>query len=196
MLKYSKMTEDEKRAMRSKPMSREEDEALRILDEEASWLLAVNFMSEMADVDSGILVKDPCFSLPLSPADHLGAAFESHPPVGWASEQTRTFDTSIFGLAEGSLEVTVFQGSELGEGYIEVRWKLVTYEGQAFSKGWRIQVRRYTDNKIIYDEFASFENRATVFITKTELGGLDPLHLDLKLTLYPQSEKKDDEKKT
>ena len=49
MLNYRMMTDDEKRALRSKPMSKEEEEALRRLDEESSWLLALNFMEEMVN---------------------------------------------------------------------------------------------------------------------------------------------------
>jgi len=46
---YKKLTIDEKRELFSKPMSKEEEEALRRLDEESSWLLALNLMAEMVN---------------------------------------------------------------------------------------------------------------------------------------------------
>ena len=45
MLRYTTLTDDEKMALRLKPMSQEEEEALRKLDEEDSWLLDLNLMA-------------------------------------------------------------------------------------------------------------------------------------------------------
>ena len=50
MLKYLSMTDEEKSAIRLKPMSNKEKEALRMLDEEDSWLLTAILMAESREL--------------------------------------------------------------------------------------------------------------------------------------------------
>ena len=52
MLNYSMMTEDQKKALRSKPMSKEEEEELRMLDEESNWLLGIIFLGGESEISS------------------------------------------------------------------------------------------------------------------------------------------------
>lgn len=181
--------------------SSDEIEQYKEMNQQDRWLLALNLeemlreanntSSEIVEQGQQEQIDSPNAPMPpsLPHANGLGTTFELHSPIGWAAEQTRTINTAVLGLAEGLLEVSVFQGEELGEGYIEVKWNLGAYEGETFMSGWRTQVRTRKANEIIYDSFVGLDNFGMVRITKAELGGVDPMKADLLVIFFPQLEK-------